>query len=288
MYFRKYAPASLLMCLTFAATPAKSDPIPQRIVEGLLDQGGWSISSDDINSGERLSLDWISQLIGTYPKDTRTIGLLTLTLSAGKWGVSSLSKLPADPAAAGWRGPTRASGKHLMSYKIGGVGLPHLDVEHLADLVDFLLAKHPTIGDLSEQKYMQGLAYDLRHGKKYDQVKANHIFQKWMLHGLRQHDAQVWILESWLDDYWTPAYRASHGDVRLAFVLARIWNTSPGLGKCAASRALASADPIQAALEAYVRCPGGSKRYKKARWGWMERPIAVYDHAAGKQESGKP
>lgn len=129
---------------------------------------------------------------------------------------------------------------------------------------------------------MKKIANSLRSGKKYDQIKSNAIFRKWMLEGLRRKDAQKWVLEYWLDTYWEPAYRASGGDIRLALVVARIWNTSGRLGKCAAERALKADDRVQSALQAYVDCPGGSKAYKTRRWGWMKRPVALFDTYAKK------
>lgn len=70
---------------------------------------------------ERLPINAVKLLIASYPADTHSIGLLSLALGAGKWGVETEATLPKDPAGDEWRGPTRASGKHLMSYKIGGV-----------------------------------------------------------------------------------------------------------------------------------------------------------------------
>jgi hypothetical protein len=164
-----------------------------------------------------------------------------------------------------------------MSYLIGGVGLPHLDVGHLAKFMDYLLSRHAAIGPAEEQTRLRKLAQELRVGKKYDQIKNDVVFRKWMLEGLRQRDAQEWILDYWLDTFWTPALAASHDDVRLALVVARIWNTSPRLGACAAKRAMKSNDPVATALQAYVDCPGGSAAYKKRRWGWMKRPVALFD-----------
>ncbi|ESY17064.1 hypothetical protein [Mesorhizobium sp. LNJC391B00] len=272
----------------FTSAPAHSNPIPSAILDELLADGGWTPSADDNNEGERLRIELVQRLVREFASDPRTIGLLSLTLSAAKWGVEREGSLPADPAGDAWRGPTRASGKHLMSYKVGGIGLPHLDVGELAKFIEYLLAEHSTIGGSVERDYLRKLARDLRAGKKYDQVKTNAVFRKWMLEGLRRRDAQEWILTSWLDTFWVPAYRASNGDVRLALVLARIWNTSPRLGACAAKRAARSGDPIQAALQAYVDCPGGRRDYKARRWGWMKRPVVLFDAFASTKSQLNP
>ena len=272
----------LLITISMTAAKALSKKIPSETLDMVLAAGGWSSTADDTNQRERLPLDLVRQLVDDYPSDTRSIGLLSVTLGAAKWGVDGDSTLPADPANDGWRGPTRASGKHLMSYKVGGVGLPHFDKGALANFIDFLVAKHPDIGDDAERSRMTQIADSLRDSKKYDQVKSDATFGKWMLEGLRRKDAQQWVLEHWLDAFWAPAYRASAGDIRLALVLARIWNTSTGLGECAAERALKADDHVQAALEAYVDCPGGKTDYKGRRWGWMKRPVVLFDAYATK------
>ncbi|MGE4048829.1 MAG: hypothetical protein AB7F35_28515 [Acetobacteraceae bacterium] len=55
--------------------------------------------------------------------------MLVLTLSVAEWGIAWANAAPSDPAAADWKGPASIhEGKHLMSYALGGIGLPHLDV----------------------------------------------------------------------------------------------------------------------------------------------------------------
>ncbi|UIJ83153.1 hypothetical protein [Rhizobium leguminosarum] len=282
MLKQSFAAFALAAAFSIIAGSVWADSLDPSVVEQVLETGGWSLTADDTNQREQLTVDLVKRIVKDYPTDTRTIGLLTLTLGAAKWGVRDGATLPTDPANDNWRGPTRASGKHLMSYKIGGVGIPHLDVAPLAKFIDYLLTKHSEIGGTADQQYMSNLAHRLRTGTKYDQVKANAIFRKWMLEGLRHKDAQEWILNYWLDTYWVPAYAASGGDVRLALVLARIWNTRPQLGACAASQALKSKDHVQAALQAYVDCPGGRRAYEARRWGWMKRPVVLYDTYANK------
>lgn len=274
-----FAVATFILAMDGQAAAAE---LPSKVVDMVLNAGGWGPHEDDVEQRERLPLDLVRQLINGYPSDKRSIGLLALTLSAAKWGVADNGSLPSDPAEDDWRGPTRSSGKHLMSYLIGGVGLPHLDVTPLAKFIDYLVTKHEDIGPVSEQAKMTRLANGLRSGKKYDQIKSNATFRKWMLEGLRRKAAQQWILEYWLDTYWEPAYSASGEDVRLALVLARIWNTSPRLGQCAAGRTNGAKDRVQAALQAYIDCPGGRAAYKDRRWGWMKRPVVLFDAYFGK------
>ncbi|WP_027993914.1 hypothetical protein [Sinorhizobium meliloti] len=250
-----------------------------KIVEGVLKAGGWSPTEDDTMQRERLPHEFVKDLIQSYPSDKRSIGLLSLTLAAAKWGVEDDGSLPDDPADDAWRGPTRASGKHLMSYLVGGVGLPHLDVGPLAKFIDYLVEQHSYIGSASERDFMATLAEGLRHKKVYDQIKTDATFRKWMLQGLRRIEAQQWILEYWLTSFWEPAYNASGADIRLAMILARIWNTRKDLGEFAAEKAR-QAEPdqrVEAALHAYAFNPKGNPDYERRRWGWMRRPVVLLD-----------
>ncbi|MBZ9898535.1 hypothetical protein LB545_29930 [Mesorhizobium sp. BR1-1-6] len=135
LLFRNLA-IGLALPVLMVVGQASSNELPPKTLDMVLEAGGWSSTADDTNQGEHLPLGLVRQLVNDYPLDTRSIGLLSITLGAAKWGVDGDSTLPADPANDKWEGPTRASGKHLMSYKVGGVGLPHLDVEPLADFID--------------------------------------------------------------------------------------------------------------------------------------------------------
>ncbi|MDR6670209.1 hypothetical protein [Rhizobium sp. 1399] len=276
--FRYLTPsiATIVLACTMAG-PLSSAELSSATVDRVLDAGRWSPTADDREKGERLPTDFVQQLVSSYPADTRSIGLLSLALGAGKWGIEGDMSGLADPAGDNWQGPTRGSGKHLMSYLVGGVGLPHLDRAQLATFIDYIVAQHSDIGPTPERSRMTELAQGLRKGRTYAQIKSDATFRKWMLHGLRYKDAQQWVLNYWLDTYWEPAYAASGGDVRLALVVARIWNTRPKLGQCAADRARKAGNNIQVALDAYVHCPGGDQEYKSRRWGWMKRPVVLFD-----------
>ncbi len=245
-------------------------------IQGLLDAGKWSASSDeDLRLGERLPLDLIEAIIKSYPADKRTIGLLSLSMGAGKWGVEEGALADGtDPAQDRWRGPGKASGKHLMSYRTGGVGLPHLDTGALASFIDFLLQQHTDIGSSSEQETLRRMAAKLRDGYAFAAFDTDPTFRKWMLQGLRQKDAQFWIMEHWLTKYWDPALKAADGDGRLTLVLARVWNSAPAEGQRAAERAKHADDKVQAVLDGYVRT---NRSFEKDRWPWMKRPVVLFD-----------
>ena len=109
----------------------------EELVSGVLQAGGWSETADDNGGGERLPQSFAATLVGaaTAPAGSPSqetligAGILVLTLSVAEWGMHWDSAAPADPAGSNWQGPRNITqGKHLMSYALGGIGLPHLDV----------------------------------------------------------------------------------------------------------------------------------------------------------------
>ena len=136
MRIGKAASAMLRVAIVVIATAAGSvrasaEAISQNVFDSLMAAGRWSTTADeDQKLSERLPLPTVKALVQSFqPGDTRTVGLLVLTTSAGKWDVETGSDLAlgTDPAKNKWSGPSPNLGKYLMSYKIGGVGLPHFD-----------------------------------------------------------------------------------------------------------------------------------------------------------------
>lgn len=91
-------------------------------------QGSWSGEADDNIAGEKLSADLIKRVVANYranPSDHRAqseLGLLPLTMGVAEWGVADSVGLPRDPAGKDWASDTgKNSGKHLMSYAVGGI-----------------------------------------------------------------------------------------------------------------------------------------------------------------------
>ncbi len=115
------------------------------------------------------------------------------------------------------------------------------------------------------------------------------VFRHGMREALRHDDVQFRIIRDFANNEWASAYRmvvvnGGH-DVREAFVLARIWNSSPVLAKCAfdkAQGAAGTAARIQKELDAYAEGCTGSKIRMKERWPYMQRPVVAYDTFAKK------
>jgi hypothetical protein len=110
------------------------------------------------------------------------------------------------------------------------------------------------------------------------------VFRHGMREALRREDVQFRIIRDFANNEWLSAYRLAvvqgGHDVREAFVLARIWNSSPVLAKCAYERArdvTGTSDRIKKELEAYAAGCANSKPRMKERWPYMQRSVLVYE-----------
>jgi hypothetical protein len=312
--------------------PARSEAVSDGVLAAVLSAGHWSVSADDNGGNERMPESALQAWVGAATVGTPNrqaivdLGALTLTLSVAEWGVDWKGAPPPDPASDNWAGPSSIrSGKHLMSYALGGIGLPHFDAGDGPRFFRRLAASMPDNAQLAD--YVKELPADFRFdriraaggmcdghdsvlktdifgeafhhdavnfaGDDYCQAKnAEHVDQpqqwqklrSWARLGLRRKDMQRWIVDTWINRYWLPAYGAvmshPHGSLREAFVVARIWNSGAGLAKAAMDAAGASADPaerVQIALDKYAE---NHKTYARRR-GVMQRPFAVYEKLAG-------
>jgi hypothetical protein len=248
------------------------------LVTRILDAGQWTKTADDTIKHERLPEELVHDLVKHHrdqPNDSAALanlGLLVVTMAAGRWGVKWTSpNPPPDTAHMIWAGPDRvAAGKHVMSYTIGGIGLPHLDTGSAQDFFQELIRREPG-AEPDLKQFTSGFVYDAirnEQGKRWETLKT------WCLTGLRRFDIQKWILEYWVDHYWLPAYEAvmkdPNGTLEEAFVVSRIWNTSKGAGLAALAAAKGKKTPAERIAAELATYP------KKDRYGVMQRPGAVY------------
>jgi hypothetical protein len=262
--------------------------ISDEILDSILVAGSWSTNAvEDLKLREQLPMELVLKLVRGSKYE---LGLLALTTGAGKWGVVAASPLPEDPANDRWLGPRASAGhgdvgagKHLMSYSVGGVGLPHADRAYLADFIAYILSNHPNIGGGAERSQMKAIETKLRTGGTFDQVRSGQVFLEWIKLSLQQRDGQRWLLEEWLNRYWLPSLSevtSVNGTVEEALINARIRNSSPDLARCAIKQASGAKDRVQAELVAYASpnlCHGAKERFKTDRWGWMKRSAALYN-----------
>jgi hypothetical protein len=155
------------------------------VFDAFLRQGLWHVTVDDNVTGECLTSDLIRQIVTRYraqPGDAGAVqdmGLFALAMGVAEWGVIDPAGLPADPAGKRWKSDTGPdSGKHLMSYGIGGIGISHADV---GDLEEFIrdVAEDRTVVPAEHAPALLRLAdrdlYKPRNGRRaviYDEIRA--------------------------------------------------------------------------------------------------------------------
>lgn len=155
----------------FAASASRNAPLlSEDALSGILSAGGWSEQADDNGGGERVPLSmasqWVKATSGGKLQGQALIdlGALPLTLAVAEWGVDwQGAAAPADPAKQSWKGPQSIrAGKHLMSYALGGLGLPHLDVTDAVAFFDHLATLEPKATDTAKMlgRYPGGFKYD--------------------------------------------------------------------------------------------------------------------------------
>ena len=71
------------------------------------------------------------------PAGRAALELFVLALAIAGWRVTGPSGLPEDPVGANWTTRRTAStGKHLMNYAVGGLGISHADNTELVAFVE--------------------------------------------------------------------------------------------------------------------------------------------------------
>ena len=147
-----------------------------------LDAGRWSTTADDNIAGEKIPADAVRRIVQAYNADPagrmarRGLGLLALMLGVAEWGVDGHDGLPEDPNSKNWSsnaGPT--TGKHLMSYAIGGVGISHADVGDLQEFVKWIAGSASVVPDAQKEALLRLTEIKYQHtdgGIQYDEVRA--------------------------------------------------------------------------------------------------------------------
>ncbi|NBB12969.1 hypothetical protein [Pseudomonas sp. SLFW] len=124
---------------------AQAAGLPDAAIEHILERGGWSPSADDNIQGETLDVGFVKTLMLDYRNNPQNstaqqgLGLIALTLGVAQWGIDDPSGLPPDPVQNDWKSQTSANtGKHLMSYGVGGVGIAHMDQGDLLEFITYV------------------------------------------------------------------------------------------------------------------------------------------------------
>lgn len=229
------------------AAPGLDIKIPDDILRDFLIEGGWSPNGDDNQNGESLSVGLLRRMVEgrsiETPDGRGSLGLFALALGVAEWGVKNPQGLPKDPHGNDWKSDAHGdSGKHLMSYGAGGIGMSHADLGELGKFVRKLIS----LGLVPQQyqaAFLRTVSDDRFAHRRvtYDQIRvagtcsstkfgndllgerfrhrespsdcaeyANHnlsaqdwlSFRTWSRVGLRNEEVQRWLLDMWLDNYW--------------------------------------------------------------------------------------
>jgi hypothetical protein len=231
------------------------ETLDDTLLTGVLNAGGWSDAADDNGALEHLPASFAGDIVREHasrrdapsPKALAGLGILALTLSVAEWGVAWEGAPPTDPAERKWQGPTSIQhGKHLMSYALGGIGLPHLDVGGAEQFFKALRDRVPQAKQ-DVQQFTSGFRYDVvrakggvcapnphtavsmvdlngeefKHGEptfggphycdqfnraRFEDFAAWRKLRHWCRVGLRRRDMQAWIIRDWINSFWVPAY----------------------------------------------------------------------------------
>jgi len=165
----------------FPQASAAESTLPDTLIDSILERGGWSPSADDNTQGETLKTDFVKSVILDYrdkPQERSAqsgLGLLALTLSVAQWGIDDPEGLPQDPAQNDWKAQTsHNTGKHLMSYGVGGVGIAHLDQGDLLAFMRYVLEAGlvPDYHRAAFTRLTVPSLYPATHGGVYGQLRA--------------------------------------------------------------------------------------------------------------------
>ncbi len=165
--------------------PIEARAWSDEIFAAFLKQGLWHEKVDDNVKGENLSADLIRRIVTKYraqpddPNALQDLGLFALAMGVAEWGVADPAGLPPDPAGKKWASDTGPdSGKHLMSYAVGGIGISHADVGDLEKFI-VLVANDAALVPAEHRQALLRLAdtdlYKPRKKKRqviYDEIRA--------------------------------------------------------------------------------------------------------------------
>jgi hypothetical protein len=233
--------------LSGKAAPSPEIKIPEDILHDFLIEGGWSPTGDDNQNGESLSIGLLRRMVEGQsietPEGRGSLGLFALALGVAEWGVKEPQDLPNDPQGNNWKSDAHGdSGKHLMSYGSGGIGISHADLGELENFSRRIISlglvpqqyQAAFLQTVSKSRFASGrVTYDqirvagtcsstkfqndllgerfrhrespsdcARHANSHLSAQDWLSFRTWSRAGLRNEEVQRWLLSTWLNNYW--------------------------------------------------------------------------------------
>lgn len=292
------------------------------ILDQFLQIGKWSTTAEDDVYGELFPQDFFRKIYTDYKADPTNqsnidaVGLLPLGLAVSGWGISDPDGLPDDPDGRNWAGTSSiGSGKHIMSYAKGGVGIPHADSSFLQAIIEEIKSNHSNMAPKFDQFYaLKGTNFDKLYAngghctepvstimvdlngktfghKKWGYASDNYcstyntkattaedwqVFRHWIRAALRKRDMQNFIISYWMERYWRPSYEKTLAAG--GSIAEAIINTRVrNSGSSKANRIIGQS--IDEQLTEYG---------KERRWGVMLRSANVWEAYEGEIISVKP
>ena len=174
-----------------------STTLSPEIIDGILSAGKWSVTADDTIFNEKLPWSLVVNMAEENP------GLLSLFFAVAEWGIEDPPADLVDPKGTNWDSTKSiADGKHLMSYKYGKLGIAHYVGSHLEVIYGFF-------------------------GVPNDRTTGSEEWRIWAKTNLQKKELQTYLIERWLENFWSRAITNTNGDIKRALVNARIANTNP-------------------------------------------------------------
>lgn len=220
-----------------ASLPTDSTIVSSYVINQILNAGGWTENADDTIYNEKLPWFLVVDMAEENP------GLISLFFAVAEWGIDNPPMDLNDPENRNWVGTRSISdGKHLMSYKYGKLGIAHYVGSHIDSISELYGSPSNTSTDSPEWK-------------------------NWARSILQRRVVQHYLIERWLEKFWTRAVSNTDGDVSKAIVNARIANSNPSdadnWGRLSAEQQMSE----------YA-----NKHDEQDRIGTMRRAVAIYEY----------
>jgi uncharacterized protein YgiM (DUF1202 family) len=296
--------------------------LSDKVLNEFLAIGKWSTIAEDNIAGEMFTQSFFKEIYDNWVADpnkqenTNAIGLFSLGLSISGWGISDTNGLPDDADDRGWKGTSSTStGKHLMSYAKGGVGIPHADSSFLQKIIEEIKTNHKDIAPKFDQFYAlkgtnfdklyangghctspvstimtdlegnafghtkfgnAGSSYCATYNTKATTVEDWQVFRHWIRAALRTKAMQSFILDYWIGHYWQPSYEKTMA-------------AGGSISEALINTRIRNSGSVKANANIGKSISDQLKDYgKDRRWGVMLRSANMWEANAGLPISRKP
>ncbi len=284
--------------------------------------GKWTATAEDNIYGEMFPSSFFRNIYTHYQANPGNqanidaIGLFSLGLAIAGWGISDTDNLPPDADERGYKSTSSTgSGKHIMSYAKGGVGIPHADSSFLENIFEEIKKNHRNLAPEFDRFYaLKGHNFDVQYANgghcthpvstlitdldgntfghtvwgyagssycgTYNSGKTTPedwvVFRHWIRAALRTKSMQQYIIDYWIGHYWQPSYEKT---------MAAGGSIPEALVNCRIrnSGSVKANSNVGKCIEEQLKNYG-----KESRWGVMLRSANIWEYFDGVPISRKP